>query len=175
MFPLTVLENPNFWGLILGLPLSALIAVLTVYFQNRTRDRFILRNTKRFISGTIENTIASCELLLSERTRSGTLYFDLANFAKDEISVYLRQRENVFIIGDKQLEREVDSYFRKLNLSISRAVAFQQQIYGLEKEELEASERDQRISIAAKALEDNCNDIRMHVAVGRNIVANIKV
>ncbi|MEP2705550.1 MAG: hypothetical protein ABJV27_21915 [Roseibium sp.] len=178
---MSVFADPSFWGLILGLPLSAVIALLTVYFQNQSRDKLVARNTRRFVSATVENTIASCELLLGERTRSGTFYFDLANFVRDEISVYLRQREHVYVVGDKNLEREVDSYFRKLNMALSRAEAHQKQIYDLRDRsasgdnKVESSNTVQLVNNAEKALEDNCNDIRMLVAVGRNIVTNIKV
>lgn len=112
-----VLTSEFFWGIIAGLVLAAAGAAFSMYLDSRRRRKDIAvfcLDLIRSVSDLIQN-------LEDNRDRSRVIYHDFLGTIEAEIGVYARNREQLALLPDTGIRKEVRNFF-------TQAAAFLAQI-----------------------------------------------
>lgn len=105
----TVLTSEFLWGTILGIALSALSARATIYFQAAAQAKTVIN----FSDDLIKNISDYAASLQEARERSNAIHFDILALIENEIGIWSRNREHLFVIKDEMTRKNLRDYFSR--------------------------------------------------------------
>ena len=104
-----VITSQFVWGTVLGVCLSVLTARASIYFQLRDQEERV----QKFSQDLIRNITDYAESLSEARERSHAIHHDILALIENEIGIWGRNREHLFLISDDKTRKSIRDYFSR--------------------------------------------------------------